>query len=427
MNQRGQAVEETLKLVEELIARNIQVSELVLKKKIGEKVIFKKLGEISEAQFLIESGEYSKDFPIGVRVEGIRLALKGYGHYAVSPEQAKRAEELGLLKPKVKIPTITDKLLDLVELLIDQGIDLKNIAYTRFNGIEQTSTTLRDLPGVEKIIKEYALDPEYPIGRKICILRTMAKGNTNTHLSEEQILRAKRLGLLEEREHNSVIEETLRIVELLTKAGIDCAKLKLSYMMEGKQKYITLGEISGAEEIIKENNLDKNYPIGKRINNLKQGVRGKIRCIITEEQKKRVRELGIVVDNKESVISKILKIVTILANNGIDVSSLPLSKIENGEQRFLRLKDIPGIDKIIDEYGLDGNLEIGRKILALRQAAYGKCNYKITSEDIEVAINLGLISRLKVKLKEKTEAQSRRKKAKELCEEYSKLDDKKIK
>ena len=94
-------------------------------------------------------------------------------------------------------------------------------------------------------------------------------------------------------------------------------------------------------------------------------------------------------------ISKTLEVARILKANGVDLSKVQLTR--KSVPILLEEIEQEGIDigKIIEENGLDGKFEYGKKIIALRVAYNGKGNCKITEQEKEEARQLGIIRVLK--------------------------------
>jgi len=82
------------------------------------------------------------------------------------------------------------------------------------------------------------------------------------------------------------------------------------------------------------------------------------------------------------VVAKTLRICEILYENGIDFTNYKLTSRRNGKTTYIKLEDIEGIDidQIIKENGLSEDTEIGKMIIALRQAYNDTAAYPITPE-----------------------------------------------
>ena len=90
------------------------------------------------------------------------------------------------------------------------------------------------------------------------------------------------------------------------------------------------------------------------IDGLRQAYRGTGGYLITDEEKKEVKELGLLGREKTS-IAETLEILKILADNGATLENNNFTKKENGKRKSIKLKEFvqDGIDinKIIEENG----------------------------------------------------------------------------
>ena len=125
----------------------------------------------------------------------------------------------------------------------------------------------------------------------------------------------------------------------------------------------------------------------------------RIKCNKNKELKNKSKEFNLAKElgllEKESVISELLKISKILKDNGVNLSTLQLSREENGKLIYFKLSELhqKGVDiaKIIEENDLNGNFLYGKKVRVLRRTYSGNGRYKLTLEDIKLAKELGLI------------------------------------
>ena len=113
-------------------------------------------------------------------------------------------------------------------------------------------------------------------------------------LTDEQNKIIEELGI---RTPKRAIEECLDILEILKEEKINVRTIPVVKRVNGKDKYVNLGQLEEygfvIDPILEKYNLDREYPIGAKITNLRQAYRG-VRCSITDEEKKRAEVLGIV-------------------------------------------------------------------------------------------------------------------------------------
>ena len=296
------------------------------------------------------------------------------------------------------------ELIEVAEILKKNKIDLSKIQQGRRQEGKRVLTLLKEIKqegiNIDKIIEENGLDGKFPFGSRLKILRQAYKGKGGYKITEEEKRKAEELGLILSKE-KSALAETLEVAEILKKNGVDLSEIQLEKTKEGKNGSILLKDITqngiNIDKIIEENGLDGKFPFGSRIRGLKSTYSGKDSYTITEENKKKAEELGLI--EKKSEIKKTLEIAEILKNNGIDLSSIQQAKREEGKKVSILLKDIKqegiNINKIIEENGLDGDFKFGRRITVLRQSYKGKGKCKMTEEDKRKAEELGLIPTVK--------------------------------
>lgn len=103
--------------------------------------------------------------------------------------------------------------------------------------------------------------------------------------------------------------------------------------------------------------------------------------------------------NKETVITKTLRIAKILKKYGVNFSKIRLFKYVDGKQKSTLLKEIQqdGIDieKIIMENNLDGDFFFGRGICTIRVFYNSKFSHYMTQEQRDEAKKLGLLEKEK--------------------------------
>ena len=203
------------------------------------------------------------------------------------------------------------------------------------------------------------------------------------------------------RTEKRAVTRTLEIAEILYNNGIDFIRLRRTRRVNGKTTFIKLSEIKqdgiDIEKIIEENGLDRNLPIGMMLRNLRAAYNGTSEIPITEEEKRKAEQLGIVQTEKEkTMVEMTLEVAEILYDNGVDFSKLQLSERSHRNHTvYLKIAEIKqkgiNIQKIIENNGLDGDLEIGKLILKVRLAYNGKSGYSITEEEKRKAEQLGIV------------------------------------
>lgn len=109
---------------------------------------------------------------------------------------------------------------------------------------------------------------------------------------------------------------------------------------------------------------------------------GKEKCILTQEDKMKIKKLGLA-KNKKSSIEETLEILEKLSEEGIKITKQQCRKSEEGKNRYTFLHEIEAenIEEIITKLGLDKNYPIGSKILNMISTYKGYGTNKITEED----------------------------------------------
>ena len=323
---------------------------------------------------------------------------------------------------------IIEETLRISQILYDEGVNLRKIQLTsKVNG-KAVHLLLKDIKqkgiDIEKIIEKYELNRYYKYGKRVAVLRSVYKGNEVRELTEKQRKTVEKLGLVNK---ENLIDETIRVAQILKKEGVDLRKITLNYKKNGECYNIKLKEIRqdgiDIDKIIKANGLDPNFKYGMKINVLRRTYNGVTnKYTLSEKQRKLVEKLGVL--EKERVIEETLRVARILKEAGVDLSKITLNKTNNQGSILLKQIEQKGIDinKIIEENNLDGDFKYGMQVNRIRVEYKRKEKSAITEKEKRMAEELGLIrNKLTRKEKQKQQAIRENKKAKELCEQYEKL------
>ncbi len=201
-------------------------------------------------------------------------------------------------------------------------------------------------------------------------------------------------------------------MQKLKQEEIDINTIKQSEERNGTREVITLKDIV-SEDILNKYNLDKDYRIGPKISTAKLAYKGRGKCILTSEDRRSLEELGLII-NSESSISKLIDILEILKQEGIDVSKIKQAKSVNGEIKSTILSDVVEQSKI-EKYDLDSKYNIGRAINQAKSAYKGTGTCTITEEEKRKLEELGIIKELSKKEAEQQKLIAKRDAAKQLC------------
>lgn len=359
------------------------------------------------------------NYEIGKGVSNVRRGE--LGSYAITPDEKKFAESLGLYKT-IRDETSISKALKVIRKLSLAGIDFKYFPaqkskkFLRLMDIDQEGVDL------EKIAKENGLNLDFEVGKQVEILRKGFNKVRGYVIQDEERKEIERLGIhltpnmkpnvvvkKEERKKIKVkketqpqetkVSQTIKIARILSANGVDFRKVHHTARGENNTtKHFTLGEIKyeniDIERIIKENGLDPNFNLGMSIDGLRQAYRGTGGYLITNEEKKEVKELGLLGREKTS-IAETLEILKILANNGATLENNNFTKKENGKRKSIKLKEFvqDGIDitKIIEENGLDPDFNLGSRVKTLQSTYNGVLKCKMEDDERKLAEELKVV------------------------------------
>ena len=174
------------------------------------------------------------------------------------------------------------------------------------------------------------------------------------------------------------------------------------------------------------------YPIGQKINTAYGAFRQNSETPISDEQKEKLINLGVIELQKQSSISKFVEVCESLKKQNFDFYSYHYQQkiIKDGKKitKYKTLEDIKkefpniDVDKIMEETGVDINYSIGMKKNLAKAAACGNGTTKITEEEVQKLINLGVLNKeynLQTYRQKRDRAKSKNKQSKELEEQVS--------
>lgn len=320
--------------------------------------------------------------------------IPGYTNF--TEDERKMVDDLGLDTEK---KDSIDYSLEILETLVENGVNLFQIITTLKGNNRVKNTLLKEIeqPGIdiEEIIGKNALNPNLSIGYIIARLNKYYNNPSKSKMSDEQIERFKKLGMIE---NTSAIDCDLSILRVLHENGVDLPNAqKNSKQIYENKRTLRLGDINqrgiDIEKIIKENNLEPDIRIGSIITYLVALYKEGEKSILNDEQKRCIEGLGIL-KTKKSMLTETLDILEVLKENGIDLEKINLHA-GKGVIKDTLLKDIrqTGIDimKIIRENNLDPNENMCYRISVLSGVYKGTVNRKITPEERKRAEELGFI------------------------------------
>ncbi len=289
--------------------------------------------------------------------------------------------------------TSVETTIKIIEILKENGINLGTFKYSKSENGRITHKKLEELEidgkDINKIINENNLNGQIKLYSRIANLKETYNGRRKGKITEEQVKKCIELGIIIPEKINK-IEETLDLIELLSKQGIDISSIKMNKMENQKVKYTELEDINqegiDIDKITEKYNLDKKFPIGWRIKYINDLFIGsKLGQKLKREDEVRAVNLGIInkekvfVNSKENIIDETTETLKILKENGIDITNMNLLKKTKRGNRYLKLADIEGINEIIEKnkksnniYKLKKSFPIGKNIEMLKQMYLNK-------------------------------------------------------
>ncbi|PWM82562.1 MAG: hypothetical protein DBY41_01880, partial [Clostridium sp.] len=188
----------------------------------------------------------------------------------------------------------------------------------------------------------------------------------------------------------------------------------------------TLADIQGEcpnidmAKVLEETGVELNYKFSSKKGNAMKAVQGKDTVLITEEEKQKLIELGVVsLEKEESKMSEFVRVCEALARQGFDFKNFKGSKTINKKTILKTLADIheefPSIDiiKVLEETGVELNYKFSLQKNKTGQAVQGKGTTPITEEEKQKLDALGVIDLEEIERRQRlTQAKKQRDAAK---------------
>ena len=229
-------------------------------------------------------------------------------------EQVNRMQKMGIRLEKLeKIDTI-EEFIEKMEKLQGIGVDVSKITTTdTILTLAQKTFVNQDEEELKEKIKGEGLEPKDKIGNKLCNMRgtysRAKKGEKTRKISptEEQVNRIQEIGIrVEQLEKIDTIDEFIKKVEKLQGIGVDVSKIaKFDTILKLAQKTFVNQDEEELKEKIKGEGLEPGDKIGSKLNTMRtsyrQAKKGKKPkgTPPTEEQVKRMQEIGIILEIKK--------------------------------------------------------------------------------------------------------------------------------
>ena len=226
-------------------------------------------------------------------------------------EQVNRMQEMEI---RVEEQDKIEEFIEKMEKLQGIGVDVSKITTTdTILTLAQKTFVNQDEEELKEKIKGEGLEPKDKIGNKLCNMRgtysRAKKGEKTRKISptEEQVNRIQEIGIrVEQLEKIDTIDEFIKKVEKLQGIGVDVSKIaKFDTILKLAQKTFVNQDEEELKEKIKGEGLEPGDKIGSKLNTMRtsyrQAKKGKKPkgTPPTEEQVKRMQEIGIILEIKK--------------------------------------------------------------------------------------------------------------------------------
>ena len=327
LNVQENELEELLRLCDALAKRGFsfkgfQKSKTIKKK--GKKVqVRKTLRDIIEEnpnlnlEEVLEEIGIDENYTISRRISSLEDIIKGTKKGEIpTEEEMNKFDKLGVIDLNELLNGKENLLLKVCDALFNKGFSFKGFNKTKTikeNGKKsQLSTTIRDIIeenpelNLEEVLKE-GIDENYQIGSKISNLEGTIKGTYRGKMpTEDEMNKFIELGVIDLNELlNGKENLLLKVCDALFNKGFSFNGFQRTKTIEENGKKICVGKTIrdiieenpnlNLEEVLEEIEIDENYPIGSRIQNLQGIIKGTNKGKMpTEEEINKFTKLGVI-------------------------------------------------------------------------------------------------------------------------------------
>ena len=380
---------------------------------------------------VIEEAGVKLNYSLGGSRRNAISAVKGTGTSVITEEEKQKLIKLGVINLE-KEESAMSKFVRVCEALAKQGFDFQKFVYMK-SGVNKTLADVeQECPGINiaKVLEETGVELEYELGFRKMNAVQVVNGTGDYRITEKEKQKLIELGVVNLETKESAISEFVRVCEALARQGFDFGNFNYTKIVNGKSVKKTLEDIReecpniDITKVIEETGVESNYSFGAKKGAAILAVQGKGTYAITEEEKQKLVELGVIsLEKEESAMSKFVRVCEALAKQEFDFENFKYSKkiTENGKKKQVTktLEDIgqeyPNIDiiKVIEETGVESNYSLGAKKGGAILAVQGKGTYAITEEEKQKLVALGVIDLGKIEQTQRlTQAKKQRDAAK---------------
>ena len=380
---------------------------------------------------VIEEAGVKLNYSLGGSRRNAISAVKGTGTSVITEEEKQKLIKLGVINLE-KEESAMSEFVRVCEALAKQGFDFQKFVYMK-SGVNKTLADVeQECPGINiaKVLEETGVELEYELGFRKMNAVQVVNGTGDYRITEKEKQKLIELGVVNLETKESAISEFVRVCEALARQGFDFGNFNYTKIVNGKSVKKTLEDIReecpniDITKVIEETGVESNYSFGAKKGAAILAVQGKGTYAITEEEKQKLVELGVIsLEKEESAMSKFVRVCEALAKQEFDFENFKYSKkiTENGKKKQVTktLEDIgqeyPNIDiiKVIEETGVESNYSLGAKKGGAILAVQGKGTYAITEEEKQKLVALGVIDLGKIEQTQRlTQAKKQRDAAK---------------
>ena len=419
LEKKESVMSEFVRVCEALARQGFDFKNFKGSKTINKKTILKTLADIHEEfpsidiiKVLKETG-VSLDYSVGRQKNAALQSVKENAKTPITEEEKQKLISLGVINLEKKESEMS-KFVRVCEALARQGFDFKSFIYsktiTEDGKKKKVNKTLADVqeecPNVDiiKVLEETSVSLDYSIGRQKKDAVQAVQGKRTHAITEEEEQKLINMGVVSLEKEESAMSEFVRVCEALSRQGVDLKKFQYSKMIteEGKKRQLkkTLADVQEEYpnidiiKVLKETGVSLDYSIGRQQKGAVQATQGKGTYTITEEEKQELIELGVVSLEKESSMSEFVRVCEALSRQGFDFKNFVYMRNRVNKTLADIQGECPNIDmaKVLEETGVELNYKFSSKKGNAVKAVQGKGTYKITEEEKQKLINMGIIS-----------------------------------
>ena len=403
-------IQETLYILEQLKSEGIDIPFIPQSIKGGTSHLIDI--DCPKIQGIIRQLGLKPDFPIGVKMRTIAQEYHGQKNdYHFEEKERKRVDELGFLNDTEKNVQQT---IEILELLQNNGIDIASASsdITLKSGETRRRYACEiESDNIEQVLEQLQIPKYLVIGKRIDqVMRYIYKDGFEQENRDTVKEKLKELGIMQ---YRTEIDEqkTLEILAELEKRGVKTITLPT---FRSEFTPVTLGDlnIENIDEIIEKLGVEYEFPIGKGISKICRIYSDKSyqrNDKLSDRERKQIEEYASArqKEKDKTAVRETIKLIERLSTYGVDINTVSLRPIKDGEQTTTILSDLPlnedELESIKAEFEIDDDFPLGNRIINIRQAYKEKNRIALTPEDREGLERVGLVDERKTGIKDKND------------------------